>query len=266
MGRVFLLISAIFTLRVAAAQPPRVAVVYPRGPTISSHTLRILIRFTMPVMTETLPRLHLVNSEGREIQHAFLPQELWSPDRRVLTVLFDPARLKTGVGKHDTLGGPLNSSSRVELLLGTMILKSWQIASSPCRGMSSREWKRAIPVSGTREPLRITFPESVDYAASRSLIVVDFMGHRVQGHSLLTHHERQWIFRPSHPWIAGRFHILANSMFETPCGDRYRHPFEEFSSDESEHTNDPTEICEFFVSVGVPTSERFPVGKLPPDE
>ena len=132
------------------AQTPQVAAVHPSGPSISNHTLRISILFTAAVGADVLGHLHLLNKHGVEIQRAFLAQELWSPDRRELTLFFDPARLKVGVGKHDTLSLPLGAPSHVQLRLDAIPIKSWAVSSSNCLGMTPNQWAHVTPRGGTR--------------------------------------------------------------------------------------------------------------------
>lgn len=78
------------------------------------------------ILPENLPRLYiyfprpmspniqssdikLFEASGQEISLVFLPMrfELWSPDRRRLTFLLDPGRVKTGLIADDTLGRAL---------------------------------------------------------------------------------------------------------------------------------------------------------------
>ena len=248
MLRCLLLAAALFLPDLETiAQTPRVAAVYPSGPSISNHTLRISIRFTAAVWAEVLGHLHLLNEHGIEIQRAFLAKELWSPDRRELTVLFDPARLKVGVGKHDTLGLPLGATSHVQLLLDAIPIKSWAVSSSPCLGITPNQWAHVMPRGGTRDALQITFPEPADHISSQLIAIVDSTGRRVEGQSLLIQHEQQWVFTPTRPWVAGRFRVLLNPAFETPCGDRYQSLFEQTSSAPAALRNAAIEILAFSI-------------------
>ena len=106
------------------------AQVFPSGTVLSAHTLRLSIRFRQVPDGAVLPRLALRSERGL-LQDVFMQQELWSPDHKTLTLLFDPGRLKTGIGRHIAVGAPLEGHARVELTLEAALLKDWQVYQRP---------------------------------------------------------------------------------------------------------------------------------------
>lgn len=205
---------------------PQVLGVYPSGPVISAHTLRLFIQFASPQHSEILPRLTLESQDDTPITEAFLKQELWSPDRRVLTILFDPARLKTDLGRQRRLGAPLEGQSEVKLLLNGLVIKSWRVKPERCRVPVLSEWQINPPGGGGLSPLTINFPEPIDYQALHLIAVLDSDGLRLSGDESFTHSERQWIFMPSTRWTPGIYRILVHPDLENPCGDQIGDAFE----------------------------------------
>src|SRR5437867_10604247 len=63
--------------------------------------------------------IRLVDGEGREVKDAFLElrEELWSPDQRRLTLLFDPGRVKRGIRANREMGPPLVAGHRYRLII-----------------------------------------------------------------------------------------------------------------------------------------------------
>ena len=101
------------TLQVAQAgqSPPQVVLVQPSAAEVPANLLRLSIVFAAPVEGAVLPRIALTHADGSAVQEPFLPQELWSPDGKILTLLLHPGRVKTGLiagramGAHRTSGG-----------------------------------------------------------------------------------------------------------------------------------------------------------------
>ena len=63
--------------------------------------------------------VRLVDAEGATLVGALLPTEyeLWDPERRRLTVLLDPARIKRGLVPHRAIGYPLREGTSVTLVV-----------------------------------------------------------------------------------------------------------------------------------------------------
>ena len=81
--------------------------IYPTANVLPENLLRIYVYYPRPMaFGEGFANVRLLDAEGVVIEGAFLPtrEELWSPDRRRLTLLFDPGRIKTGLIGSETLG------------------------------------------------------------------------------------------------------------------------------------------------------------------
>ncbi len=219
-------IALTFVWITAVTGTPPVTAVYPSGPVISDHTLRVSIEFASPQESPILPRLSLRNQDHSMLTGAFLEQELWSPNRKQLTILFDPGRLKTDLGRQRTLGAPLEGQSNITLSLDETVIKSWSVEHSRCRAIAVSEWQILLPHSGRVTPLSVTFPEPIDFQARHLIAVVDSTGRRVKGNEALTDFERKWTFTPERSWSSGTYRLLIHPDLENPCGDQIGDAFE----------------------------------------
>ena len=220
--------SFLFTvaLLIADTAANAVSAVYPSGSTISAHTLRLSIHFTSPQYLAVLGRLSLRGKENRPITAAFLNQELWSPDRTKLTILLDPARLKTHLERQKTMGAPLAGRHEVALFLDDHPIKSWTVTPHTCRPISLDEWQVSTPRRGGTSPLKLRFPEPIDIQALHLIAVLDPDDQRILGEESITTSERDWKFKPLTPWKPGLYHIVVHPDFENPCGDEIGDLFE----------------------------------------
>jgi hypothetical protein len=188
--------------------------------------LRLSIHFREAQSGAVLPRLALRDQTGKVRRDMFLSQELWSPDQKILTVLFDPGRLKTGIGRRETMGPPLAGLSAVTLTLDGSPLKRWRVDQYPCQSINPELWRIEAPQLNTRSPLRVKLPEAVDIQSEHLLAVVDSSGQRVSGTEQLTAAETLWLFKPGVPWLPGEYRLVLHPDFENPCGDRVDDNFE----------------------------------------
>src|SRR5262249_50979366 len=76
-----------------------VVAIHPATATVPRNLLRGYVEFSAPMREAGSAHVRLVDGEGAPLQGALLPTayELWDPDRRRLTVLLDPARIKRGL-------------------------------------------------------------------------------------------------------------------------------------------------------------------------
>ncbi len=201
--------------------------VYPSGVTIPVNCLRLSIRFAEAQQKPVLPRLQLRDSRGEAVTRPFLEEELWSPDRRTLTILFHPGRLKDGVGPHDRLGPPLAGLKRATLTLDSAPLKTWIVA-SPCGPVDTHGWTiDEPPVAGSHSAVRLRLDRPIDMQAEHLIAIVDSSGQRSLGEEKLIGNESLWQFIPAQAWHPGEYRIVIHQDLEDACGDRMREAFEQ---------------------------------------
>ena len=211
----------------AWAQPlPRVLQVQPSGAEVPENLLRTSLTFDAPVAEEVLSRLSLRHADGRIIDSPFLPQELWSPDGRILTVLLHPGRVKTGLVAHETLGPILVAGESVVLVLEGRPLRQWTVAPADGEGPVMAHWRVSPAPVGTRQPLVVALDGPIDGRDADFVAVIDSDEQRVEGRARLLDGERTWIFEPRRRWKPGPYRLLARETLEDAAGNRLGSRFE----------------------------------------
>lgn len=218
------IVSAI-TLGGATALPGIVDVA-PSGPTVPAQLLRLSVTFAAPQAEGSVSTVALVRADRTAIAGALLDQQLWSPDRRKLTLLLNPGRVKSGLIARADAGPVLRPRDIVALTIAGAVVRRWRVIAGGCTIPDPASWTLAAPRSGSRQPLRLGFPGPID-ALSRDLIAVaDFSENRIDGSATLSDGERRWSFVPVAPWPTGLLQIVVHPRLENPCGDEPREPFE----------------------------------------
>ena len=109
---------------------------------------------------------------------------LWDRERRRVTILFDPARIKRGLAPNQAIGYPLTEGVAVDVAvdagfrdgdghpLAAGATRRYAIGPDVLRPVDPDEWHLAVPAAGTRTPLVVTFDRPLDHALLRHCLVV----------------------------------------------------------------------------------------------
>ncbi len=104
-------IAAVFPASLPILSPTtRVAKIYPAVDQVPANLLKFYLYFSAPMQRgQAWRHLHLLNGKGEAVDLPFLEidQELWDPEHRRLTILFDPGRIKRGVLPREADGTAL---------------------------------------------------------------------------------------------------------------------------------------------------------------
>ena len=85
----------------------------------------------------------------------------------------------------------------------------------------------SLPVSGTRQPLMLTFPASLDQALlARDIRIVGADQKPVAGDIEIDRHETRWAFTPSSAWQAKPYHVEIGPSLEDVSGNTIWAPFD----------------------------------------
>jgi hypothetical protein len=220
----------------------RVAGIHPSFPTLPSNLLRWYVEFSAPMEAgNALAHVHLLDESGREVAGAFLAldQELWDPERRRVTLLFDPGRVKRGVRTNVESGAPLVAGRRYRLVIddrwpdgnGAALASGAELAFdvSPADRQSPDpdRWRLTPPAAGGRTALRVAFGEPLDHAlAARLLSVYDALGTRVAGAAELAANDSVWLFVPERPWRGGEYTLRVDTALEDIAGNSVARVFD----------------------------------------
>jgi hypothetical protein len=230
-----------FARPIANSDATRVVAIHAGGGDVPSNLLRVYVELSAPMEPgSAYEHIHLLDSDGREVRDAFLElrEELWSPDHKRLTLLFDPGRVKRGIRSNLEMSAPLVAGHRYRLVIDS----AWHDArNQPLRssyaeelrvaGFDSvlpdpRRWGVSSPRLNTRDSLRVSFDESLDHALALRLIsVVDSTGVRVPGVVRLREGDRIWSFTPAVPWSA-KVRLRVEPALEDLAGNNLVRPFD----------------------------------------
>ena len=236
-----------------SADAPRLLGLYPSTDTLPENVLKLYMNFSAPMREgESMKHISLLNNKGDTLKDTFLDlqPELWNPERNVLTVWFDPGRIKRDLIPNLKLGNPLKSGEVYTLLVSS----EWKDA----RGLTLKEdykrnfiihnrdsispdpkkWKIDLPVAGTKDPLKIAFPEPLDYFLLQEVIsVIDQQGQVVPGVIRITAKELGIDFYPQTKWAEGEYRLKVGSHLEDLAGNNINRLFEQ-DSKQSKLIND----------------------------
>lgn len=215
---------------------PQLVAVHPASDTLPENLLRWYLEFSRPMRPgQALAHVRLLNDRGEEDRTAFLDtsEELWDPEGRRLTLLFDPGRVKRGIRTNLEQGRPLRAGRRYRLVidagwqdmsgepLATSLEKHIVATGADHDGPDPASWTLLLPVVGTTDPLVIAFPEPLDHAlASRLIIVLGDRGHPLEGRVALRDKDREWTLTPDAAWRGGRHQLQVSPELEDLAGNR----------------------------------------------
>lgn len=230
--------EATFELRPKYASAPQVTEIYPRDQTIPENILRFYVYFSEPMGEGGFldhVRLEHVES-GQDITGAFFDNiyELWSPDRKRITVLVDPGRVKTGLRANRAMGRAFEAGQtyRLHILdtwtsihgrpLSAGFTKTYRAETEDRRRVDPDRWCLALPESGTHDPLEVQFGEAVDHVSvGRFLTVVSARGVVLPGAWGLGSTDTSARWTPEDAWsdAVTEHRLSINGRFEDIAGN-----------------------------------------------
>lgn len=216
-------------------QQEQVSAVYPTADTLPENLLRFYIYFNQPMKTEdTLSHVYLTDENGKRLEGVFLANKvnLWSPDRKRLTLLFDPGRVKTGLVAHNTLGRALQAGSTYQLIVdagainqkpcSSIYTKKFTVAAPNYEKPGINRWRISQPAKNTKQPLTIKFNVPIDHTSLAYRIrVKNSVGENVSGLIDIGSQEQEWIFTPNNNWSEKEIYTLSvDPILEDIVGNR----------------------------------------------
>jgi hypothetical protein len=184
--------------------------------------------------------VRLLDETGRPVEDAFLrvDDELWDPERRRLTLLFDPGRVKRGVRANLEMGSPLIDGHRYRLVIdpawqdarGAALAsgydKEFAASAADRESPDPARWTVAAPAAGAREPLRVSFGEPLDHALVARMLTVESGGRAVRGDVIVVSGDSVWAFTPTSPWEAGTYSVRVDAHLEDVAGNSVARVFD----------------------------------------
>ena len=224
-------------------RPPTVVErIDPSPDVLPENLLKLYLHFSAPMSRgEAYRRIRLLDERGTTLELPFLEidQELWDPEAKRLTLLFDPGRVKRELVPHQEVGPPLRAGGAYTLVvdrewpdaLGNRLSrgarKSFRVGPPDHTPPRATDWRLGLPTAGSRAPLVVTFPEPLDRALlERVLEIQDGSGDPVSGAVAVDAGETRWTLTPREPWKAGPYTLRAATILEDLAGNSLGRPFE----------------------------------------
>ena len=220
--------------------------VFPSANRLPVNLLKFYIHFSNPMsIGDVYSRIRILNHRGIPLELPFLElgEELWDPEHRRLTLLFDPGRIKRGLKPNREVGAPLTEGETYTLEISERLqdhkgrplkesyLKSFEVVGMDTVSPDPYNWKVNPPKADTRDAVTVSFSESLDRAlAQRVIEIVKGSGEPTPGSVTISDNERLWSFIPEEPWTAGNYQLETQTILEDMAGNSIARPFEVASS------------------------------------
>jgi hypothetical protein len=223
-----------------AGPPPAVEAVYPSTAVLPQNALRLYVHFSRPMRVRDAARhVRLRDASGAEVPLAFVEVEpgLWDPQRRRLTLLFHPGRVKRGIAPGERLGPTLREGQEYRLTVdegatdayGGALREGFErrfLVEGPDRTSPRPDQIALLAPAGADAPLVLRFPEPLDHALLHRLVWVEAGDAVVPGRVEVDEGETRWTFHPDRPWEPGPHTVRVHPALEDRAGNRFDRLFD----------------------------------------
>lgn len=246
-----------------------VVAIYPTAGELPVNQLKLYIHFSSPMSEDWAGRaVHVRRGDNDEpLDGVFLSMdpELWDRERRRLTLLLDPGRIKRGLVPNAEAGYPLIEGIPVIFTIDDDFRDA---AGRPLRASQERrydigppvrvrvdpaDWQYRFPTLGSADPLVVEFDRPLDHALlNHSLWVHDAEGRALAGLGDVGPGERSWLFEPKSPWQQGRHLLMIDPRLEDLAGNSLIRVFDrDLSRSEDAPTDSRFVAVEFTLGASV---------------
>lgn len=222
------------------AATPRVTEFAPSQTVIPANALRLYLTFSEPMAAgQAAAAICLQRQDGSLVPSPFLnlEAELWDRSQTRLTLIFDPGRIKQGVGPNTVAGAPLQPGEGYRLVvsghmksaagveLGADHVAPFRVGPANRHALRPESWHVLLPSTGAISALTVTFDRVMDDGAARRLLrVLDPAGQPLRGR--IATNGQTWSFTPEVPWQPGRYRLEVHSALEDVSGNTTRAAFD----------------------------------------
>ena len=213
-----------------------VVAIYPSTDQLPVNQLKLYVHFSSRMSEGWVARsVHVRRVDNyKRLEGVFLVMEpeLWDPERRRLTLLLDPGRIKRGLVPNEEAGYPLIEGVPVIVTIATDFRdaagrplrtgaeRSYQIGPPVRVRVNPADWRCHCPTAGSTDPLTVEFERPLEHALlQHSLWVNDAAGVPLAGQGSVGQGERCWRFEPQSPWEEGQHQVTADPRLEDLAGN-----------------------------------------------
>jgi hypothetical protein len=210
--------------------------IYPSAGDVPLNLLKLYVYFSAPMSEGRAGRaVHVRRADtGEQLEGVFLPSktELWDRERRRLTLLLDPGRIKRGLAPNEEAGYPLTEGVPIAvhidaafrdaagLPLSAAAERRYAVGPAERTRVDPARWRLDYPAPDTTEPLVVVFDRPLDHALLlHCLRVHDAAGRPLAGSAAIGAEEQSWRFEPASSWEVSRYALVVDPRLEDLAGN-----------------------------------------------
>ncbi|WOK08880.1 Ig-like domain-containing protein [Imperialibacter roseus] len=225
--------------------PPIVLAVYPSSNTVPANQLKMYVKFDQPMRADGVyEHIYVADENGRRLPVAILPLQpaLWNADNTMLTLWFDPGKIKRDLQPNQMHGTPLQPGKRYSLIvegafssqkgdqLGQQFSRPFSTGDDDRVKPDLEKWKLVAPSAGSNDALTVQFGEPMDFGSLDGKFSVKTEsgdGQIVDGVFEITAGETGLTFKPAKSWLAGSYVLVVDPTIEDLAGNNLQRLFDE---------------------------------------
>lgn len=235
--------DAVFEIEISSTSPrTSVVEVHPKAERLPANLLRFHISFSQPMAQgDVYEHVSLTRADGSAVPSPFLNLStgLWGREQKRLTILFDPGRIKRGVGPNLEAGPPLATGETYVLRIdpglrdasGRRMSEAFEkefTVIEPVRGrLDPQKWEITVPEAGSRQPLFVVTEAHIDSGSlDRAIAILGSGDERITGALMPASPGPGWQFVPDRAWREGTYRIKLHEGLEDISGNSVRAAFD----------------------------------------
>ena len=252
-----------------AVSTTEVVAIHPTAAELPVNLLRVYVHFSAPMSEGWAERAITVTraDTGETLEGVFLPPEpeLWDAQRKRLTMLLDPGRIKRGLAPNLELGYPLVEGTTVSISIAPSFRdatgqplragaqRNYAIGPALRSRIDSSAWQLTAPVAGSRKPLLVEFDRPLDQGLlQHCLSVRNEAGMTLDGAGAVGAGERGWSFTPDAPWQTGDYQLVIEPRLEDVAGNSPARVFDRDVTQPEDAPGEPGSVAVGFACMDAP--------------
>ena len=220
--------------------------VYPSAGSLPANLSKFYIVFSHPMSRgEAYQHIHLIDANQQPVESPFLKftQELWDPDNKGFTLLFNPARTQKNNKPNDNMSLPLQPGKQFTLVIDSAwrddkglplrneFRKTFLVDQQDHQQPDINRWALTLPNSGSRNPVIVKFDEPMDRTQLENALWIETDDGKLISGDVDIIDELVWRFTPALGWRSGDYRLVARSHLEDRAANSLGRLFETIGAD-----------------------------------
>ncbi|MCB9063983.1 MAG: hypothetical protein H6551_02455 [Chitinophagales bacterium] len=218
-------------------QTANVVTAYPLSDTIPYNTLFFHVRFSHSMKNDKLAYTHIsiYDEAGIEREKAWRQKSFWLDDGKLLVLMIHPGRVKNGIHYESPLFDSgktytLKVNEDIEDINGNSIAKSYSktfyVIGEDRVSPKPYFENAALPTAGSKQPLLLTFSESMDYASVFAGVKLYNVKGKEVALSIKNKTDDSYMLFPNRQWVKGKYTLILKGAVYDIAANRINRLFE----------------------------------------